>query len=72
LKPVKANVPLASHPRFELARPVARDGQVRVFAILQANIQASSGERRDFLNPGHVQHRAAVDADEFPRIQFPF
>src|SRR5260370_14135042 len=64
------DIELPSQTLFELSCPIARYGQVRVFAILQTNIQRSTGERRDFLDPLHVHHRAPVDAEEFLWIEF--
>src|SRR5438552_6445199 len=60
------DVELPSHTLFELPYPVARDGQVRVFAILQTNVQRSSGERRDFLDPLYV-HDSAQGSRVAPR-----
>ena len=68
----RRDVELPSHTLFELPHPVARDGQVRVFAVLQTNVQRSSGERRDFLDPLHVHDRAPVDADKFLWVEFFF
>jgi hypothetical protein len=61
---------LIPHPRFELARPIARNRQIRVFEIFQTNIQSSPRERRDFLDPVHIDHCAPVDTEEFLGIQF--
>src|SRR5438309_1716606 len=66
------DVELPSHTLFELPYPVARDGQVRVFAILQTNVQRSSGERRDFLDPLYVHDSAPVDAEKFLWVEFLF
>ena len=69
---IGGGVDLPSYSRFELARPVARHGQVRIFAIFQTNVQRSAGERCDFLNPLHVDHCASVDAEEFLWVEFLF
>src|SRR5688572_3788538 len=55
--------------RLEPSSAVPRDGQVGVLRVLETQVEAAAGERRDFLDPRHVDDRAAVNAEEVPRIQ---
>src|SRR5258706_8687814 len=52
----KLSVTSTSHAFLELARPVARHGQVRFFGVLESKIESSARERRDFLDPVDVDH----------------
>ena len=56
-------------PCLECSRAVPRDGQVGALRVLETEIETAAGERRDFLDPRRVDDRAAVDAEEVPRIQ---
>ena len=65
-------VELIPNSRLEVPCPIACDGQLRFFAVLEANIQRASSEQGDLFDPAEIYDRSPMNTRKLPGIQFVF